>query len=1625
MRNRSSERTGAPPNVFDNSEASGAAMNSSTARQPTLGPLQVPLPQSPKPPPDTLVSDTQGDFGSRSHAAKVDPAPSYHDAGADSDTNMFDAESSSGDDYGPGGPPKDNLLSKLPNMFRLLDLYQEIGSGGLVEKMIIDQHSLHCLLNKMSSGSYELPWKINFKHLDQLAIKPIGVYGCKPEIVKFLRGVDCLDEGTEAILSATATSVSGLRSGLYIVLPCASVGQDSPTRSAYVVYWPEDTTWEDKAISSVRRNRVTFMRYLSKLTDQTIALVSTQQAEAIVWQAGARNKDAPVGAAESTDESRMNFFEVATFDESEEDVIALPGFTIHPESRDIPRINDALRVELVSGEEKAGLMVSTYEPASHSKDKFDKTMNPMALRSMIESKRWPCVLWSKILPDQLLVLGEYGLRTVYPKQFFEYDERMNAEKRARDHDHKEEIKGIESQINEDKPLLRAFLTRTIQNLFYEIYPSVYGEASQETDPTKDALLCEQYPDLKYASNEIKSKYNLAVVGDDTFKNLKQAWCITRDYLSSGPTPSKSSQKEFVCKVLTGLEENSSKGKATTKGKGFWRTVMDLIPGLPKSYNENQAPKDPEFIAALDTLLQAYPTVSELTSRITNSIQAYHATLGRSIVKDSMGRITKRERDRRLDVSGQLHAERIRSQSYATLLTLHEQLKAAMPSSADVSQATRIDSIEPEARFAWGKGFRVCGMEIRKLEPQTRVSIFPLELTEHDIQQCRSNESHIPNPKIGSKQRFEFALPEGHTVEFLQLVQDKCLVITSEPEKYHIYLENSIHIRHAVSNRTSKRQLAHDRLGGKPVFAFDQSTRLLAVLHGSEDPQLITYSFDEQFSTLASRGSALALKEWYDTQVHIEKICFLSGSEEICLIDSSGLARILSLVTRHFRPASLTITGQIVDVFSAPDGSCIFVSVTIDEPAPSRHKLLAFHTASFGSNEDGISPAILPPSDVRRVVTSFEGRNRIHVLSFSTERKTMASTALQVKQKVTEFSFRSNNSQSASTTTETINNCLLDCHMEVWTRFPVIPAVLRSTLMLSHGRESRKLIFASQGKLDEADSYFARMITKFEQTTRKPMDGSLSMISVTASPASPQALIQDFACSRFLLGSFVVELLCLIPLHLAITRDNRFIPLKDGVWDPVHESSLLGADVPTIIERLSLGWYESLFQSYMATKPVRVVSSMGEQSVGKSYCLNHFADTSFAGSAMRTTEGVWLSCTPTEDYLLVSLDFEGVHSIERSAQEDALLVLFNTAISNLVLFRNNFALSRDIAGLFTSFQSSAMVLDPQANPGLFNVGPLLVPVFGLHLLRLAVKSTLAIIIKDVTDSDSKDIVKEFSLKFQRIVQREQQQNFISRLHRGRIQIIPWPVINSPSFYTLFHHLRRYLDKQPVTHPAGGVFLHNLKTLMAKIKASDWGSLDQNLATHRVLQLTERLQDALSRGRAEQGIDSWGPLKNLDTDEDLPSMELDVVFFVPDVSGNGGLEDESTIVQLLRDLVAHYNPSIGSRHALGDAEYVDRLQQQLFQVLDRRLEHVRYWIEKNVQRFPATNQDIRNIHGKFDNLALVMRTAVRLCLSTCAECHFQCILPSRHTGPHDCTTGHRCEHLCEVAEDHASPVSCGLL
>jgi hypothetical protein len=49
-----------------------------------------------------------------------------------------------------------------------------------------------------------------------------------------------------------------LRSGLYLL---RSFGLEPGKEQIFVIYWPEDTTWDDNASSSISRNRETFMRF--------------------------------------------------------------------------------------------------------------------------------------------------------------------------------------------------------------------------------------------------------------------------------------------------------------------------------------------------------------------------------------------------------------------------------------------------------------------------------------------------------------------------------------------------------------------------------------------------------------------------------------------------------------------------------------------------------------------------------------------------------------------------------------------------------------------------------------------------------------------------------------------------------------------------------------------------------------------------------------------------------------------------------------------------------------------------------------------------------------------------------------------------------------------------------------------------------------------------------------------------------------------------------------------------------------------------------------------------------------------------------------------------------------------
>ncbi|KIJ06969.1 hypothetical protein PAXINDRAFT_103161 [Paxillus involutus ATCC 200175] len=1518
-----------------------------------------------------------------------------------------------------------DLAFSVGGMYMILDLINEQGTGGLVEKVIIYQDSLRDFVNAVCPGAYVSLTKVNFKSLDQYIVKPIGIYGSKEEIIKFLYSIDRIDDNlAQELLESTSNPTSlkpSLRSGLYVLRHLRRPGDEE----LFVIYWPEDTTWDDSAPSNVCRNRVTFMRYLTKMCDQLMALISPEHARAMVW-----NADGDEYIAEDDDEySRLVTFEVSKSNEQEESVVPRPGFKVISESITAPNVSEdcpldasLFKPRLLFGETTQGFLTLQYQAATTEESKLIKTTyNNLSLRNLLKDADLQI---NESLDERGLdILLEFELRTRYADDCRKYRDDVETIKNRADTQQETEVSNVVRKIQEGRGSISRVMRDEAIAMILEQFPTLRMEelnlaedgdnhdgADFGSRPSAPADLFALHPELQEEINKMRN--DPIVINAADFKKCKKNICFVhglwnqmkdwdeeyRDQLiniASNPDLYEAKQNlRAACK-----KDGDGMLKSFVKKMAWWGASdhPTLVESMIRYAEKSLFHGDAEFVANLDVILCQLPSLEKL-------VHEAKRALNEQIPKIVSGRcknLTNRAlglQERKCTAQVNMEAE---SRKKEELSDLRRAFIRALNALSQKSQSFQclliIDSVEdaPKRSHHSPQEFNLRGTTKRRKDQLQRYTIHMMGLERHDRHELQLNPSFIPTPRF--HQTHMFHLSPDLLISRAQLLEGEniLLAVTDRQGDLYVYYERLTTIDAALSRGTGK-QMHRAKIGQNFLLAFDESKRMLCVVATSL-LQLHIFVYDDGRRSMHARGTVIPLSRWYQEGVHPRHACFICGSEELLLIDTQAHARVFSLVTLQFRPAVLDLKQIPVSVYSSPDASCLIVS----HHHPSGPRLTAYHWSTFGTT-DGI-PLDVPQLQVddSLCLTSLINKNAVHLLRLDIAGQRCESVALGITRKVTEFTFKEKGIRTSptSTTKVTAHNSLIDCHADVWARFPVVPAVGRETISSESLGSKKSIIFITDRDHGRYAHHFSNLITTFERTTKKPGGDVLRKISVSGVPFST-ALdeIQNDAewnVSQFFAGEWIVNFLCLIPIHIAITKENRFVPLKDGVYSTELERSLLGADVNRIVDSLTFGWYESIFQSYMSTKPVKVVSSMGEQSVGKSFALNHLVDTSFAGSAMRTTEGVWMSVTPTQDALIVALDFEGVHSIERSAQEDTLLVLFNTAVSNLVLFRNNFALSRDITGLFQSFQSSSTVLDPGENPSLFN-------------------STLMIIIKDVVESDTREIIREFQLKFQKIVQDEQGSNFITRLHRGQLGMLPWPVIESREFYKQFSVIRSRLSHQPVTHNAAGEFLHLMKTLMAKLKANDWGALSQTMASHRAQLLLTLLPKALECGLQETEPEIE-PLKNLDTDETIGEHANYRFFLATDHTHDVPRENTLSILRQTWVLAP-------SRQHVPDPEWVDGLSEHLETIVNMRIEHVHEWLAANISRFQAGHASIDDVSRTFDSATVDLKSNVTLCKLQCNSCQLLCVKSRFHQGQHECQTDHSCIHECEYCLDNSEHKRC---
>ncbi|KAG8687281.1 hypothetical protein FRC11_007479, partial [Ceratobasidium sp. 423] len=736
-----------------------------------------------------------------------------------------------------------------------------------------------------------------------------------------------------------------------------------------------------------------------------IALVSSSQAWNFVWETTIHHEDAPEDQPEEENATRLFEFEVTEASEQKEDVVGTPGFTIAVESMLLPQGRDRAnsQVRLVPGEQKTTLLVVRNEQEQTEVEHFDSNVSPMNLKKMIESKDCPLRL-GNLSPIDLEALAANGLRSQHRNIFAKYDGRvreLNSERSRREGADK---RHIDEKIIRDRPKIQEEIQHLVRRKYDEHYPSLKLGFDVAHGPEVSALLHQRYAGLSKVGDDVVRKHKPDVVSDREFQSLKGKWGSVKGYLERNPNQSEAEHGDFINNILNGTYDQAnarailrtslwspfhplsslqtSPQNFSSWGSGDPSNATTNLRSTPtlSSYPTTRI-SDIEFVSQLQTTQQAHPALSGLVQKVHDALGRNLEALQKKVVADQLDRIVSMERQRQNNAAAGARENEYREGLRREFEVVLRELREAMVSSArrmrhvDWIRSTRGGQSHGQ-RFSGNAQFR-WGGRITSLRPaQNRHSIYPLELTEQDSQLCRVDEAHVPQPKVDARHKFEFSLLKGRSVEFMQLVCDKCLAVVSERGRTRIFIEDNVTIDHAVNATRGKVSLSHDLLGGPQCkFAFDQTTRLLAIVHGNEDDlQLSIYIFDETFTNLRSRGSPISLKDWCDNRpVDLSKVLFVSGVEEVCLVETSGRVRIFSLIAQQFRTPFLQVDRPIIDAFSAPDGSCLLVIVPGNQS--TSHCLLAFDWASFGNNRRGIDSTSLDPCDGYRVATRFDGRGR--------------------------------------------------------------------------------------------------------------------------------------------------------------------------------------------------------------------------------------------------------------------------------------------------------------------------------------------------------------------------------------------------------------------------------------------------------------------------------------------------------------------------------------------------------------------------------------------------------------------------------------------------------------------------
>ncbi|RHZ48993.1 hypothetical protein Glove_535g6 [Diversispora epigaea] len=1593
------------------------------------------------------------------------------------------------DDQTDGQPiSKNDLCDLIPGLYRLLDLCKDEGTNGLVDKVIISQQHIEKFCNEMVANSFKSIAKIRYDRLNSRRFHLIGCYGRNELIAKLLLGKAIINQSTYELLihNDSNAAEATLSPGIYIQkLPSDNEEHNFDIPQFLLIHWSEDGCYEDSASSYQKKNMTNLHRYLTKLCEHQICLMSDKDLACINWQ--------KLDVDDDDDDEAGFIFEVKKRDEKKRNFELFPGFDLYHEKlvdHDGSKLSP-LVVESVSNPMLITREMLRTERISVQNDKvFDSEKKFQEyFQQKLKTNKYSLLIDSKVTMAELEIIVNDGLKL--PNLLIPY----HSDLKAHNEEKNIETHKLEKKLQDDMSIVNKIACKILEET-YKIFEKPTS-SKQEENSTLDDKTVERI-NQSYAGIQKEICEAISYIDHAQWNDYKARFIFVQDYSSNNSISNNSISNNSISNnhepkanvdIFSEKDISSLIGKYTinTKDQKFFKKLANYIKGgsnvddiVLEVKDQAKKIKDNEFVQEISK-----NTVDDSEYIIQQFYKCYQDWKKSKFPKIINSIIQKYE-------------DEIKRKSNQNFETKLEPI---------YKKNFQLICDQIESNCSTGNLLKVLGVKItegiinkKKYElnriikvPQLCVTIYNSQFSQEDMISMSKDESFIPKPilqRYGKHSGISFEIdPEIYEFKHIVHIKKKFLVFLWNKviQGLEIYFGSLLHLRKTIQAQEPLKKLNSEK---NFMIAVNEPKALIA-LYDIDMGMLNSYLFEDHSNiNLAYRN--IQIKQWYNENVpNIAHFFFVKNTDKICFVESNGRARIYSLVNNDFYPGVAQFPNNTFKAMSSPDGTCIVAFVkekSKEDSSPTNYDMIdvirgdVYFTENFSQNADivikvpfkhastdfqfstindrqlhlttidkqgGSFQSLMVKITHAKINYRFErqltqkdmGKVRIQTenpfiiiggdtkfsqdlyigdfIIIGNEKREVIKIMSDIELKISGQSFKSveyDKWHPFMIEKRKTSNGLIDVYSLVFTKYAISSPIgkVDNQLAVTIVIDSENLNIEDEYK-EKFQKYFIDMFKKLKKETSKPI-GHLKKFKTDCRTFKSFNDLTSVS-TEYQLGEWLIDFFCLIPLQIAVTRDNKFIPLRDGILLPEVEQTTLD----NLSNSISFGWYEAIFD-YYTTLEVKVISSMGEQSCGKSYLLNHCIGSTFDGSAMRCTEGVWMSLVKTNNTLYVALDFEGLASIERTAQEETYLQLLNAALSNLVLFKSQFAISRDISSMFQRFHDGVNYFGN--DPDIF-------------------QACFCIIIKDVAISDRDDIVEEFQTKLSKIVSMEEENNFITKLYRNKMCIIPWPVITDASFYKSIRELKKQLDEQDSKYKNARMFLEKIKVLMRNLKEHDWGSIQETIIIKRTSELKRFLNNVISFGYEQKdddqfsvsdGLNDITHLTSRDDGKQIPDDKISLSEVFNDIKSvdlstklmpDAGLQlfkDKGDFVEISSGLRSFFEQNIYARGSIPDSEWLELLEKHFKFFVNRRIKRVQEWITQNISSLPKDHNEVSVVNYVLNQEISKLTSFWNICRLSCNKCNQACLKASRHdidtNDAHDCLTNHLCHSLCHCIRDHSN-------